>query len=185
MCAAARPPHLLVAPLAAAAALLAAPLTRPTTLDARFLTAHMGGGKGQQGAAQREATASKHLFAPNMSHRRSAEPAPGIPAATPEAAAPAEVPAAPSSAASSRSPWLVLGGAAAEPPELYCFQSLNTLLPTAAGSRSGAPPPSQFCRLCILWLAKALRHWRQAGRLRPSGGSGGWRVGEQGGRRAR
>ena len=33
------PPCLLVAPLAAAAALLAAPLTSPTTLEARFLTA--------------------------------------------------------------------------------------------------------------------------------------------------
>lgn len=41
------PPRLLVAPLAAAAALLAAPLTSPTTLDARFLTA-IGNQKQQQ-----------------------------------------------------------------------------------------------------------------------------------------
>lgn len=70
----------------------------------------------------------------------------------------------PSSAASSRSLWLALGAAAAEPPPLlYCFQSLSTLPPPAAGSLSGAPPPSQFCRLCMLAGA------RPAGRKRRRG----------------
>lgn len=56
------------------------------------------------------------------------------------------LPAVPSSAlASSLSPG---AGAAAAPP-LYLFHSLSTELPPAAGSRSGAAPPSQFCRLCI------------------------------------
>ena len=148
-------------------ALLAAPLTIPTALPRKLLTAQRGRG-GAAGAAIRWRVRYGGLASHNSrgagsgsasrQQRYSQRCKPSIEIACLLICLHSPVEAPSSALANSRSAWLPLAGAAAPGPPtppalppllLYLFHSDSTLAPEA-GSLSGADPANQFCRLCIM-----------------------------------